>query len=172
MNLQSDDFKLFGLGQRFTQDRSAIDSRWKALQKEAHPDKFAFQGASAQRIAMQWSVRINEAYQRLKDPLNRAKYLCELNGFPANAENNTAMPASFLMQQIEWREALDESTTAEEIHQIVSKTTEYEGEQLLKIKHAIDDQQDYKQAVEHVRALMFVKSFATEADARLDLLQQ
>ncbi|MCH1990967.1 co-chaperone HscB, partial [Achromobacter xylosoxidans] len=69
MNLQSDDFELFDLPRRFAQERPAIDTRWKALQREAHPDRFAAQGAAAQRVAMQWSVRINEAYQRLKDPV-------------------------------------------------------------------------------------------------------
>ncbi|MEK9952565.1 MAG: co-chaperone HscB, partial [Curvibacter sp.] len=63
MNLQSDDFELFGLPRRCAQDRSLIDARWKDLQREAHPDRFAAQGAAAQRVAMQWSVRINEAYQ-------------------------------------------------------------------------------------------------------------
>ena len=46
VNLQSSDFELFGLAQKFSQDRAAIDARWKQLQKEAHPDKFAAQGAS------------------------------------------------------------------------------------------------------------------------------
>ena len=77
MNLQSDDFDLFGLPRSFAQDRAAIDAAWKALQSQAHPDKFAAEGAAAQRLAMQWSVRINEAYQRLKDPIRRAAYLCE-----------------------------------------------------------------------------------------------
>ena len=89
MNLQSNDFELFGVPQRFAQDRAALDARWKDLQREAHPDKFAAQGAAAQRVAMQWSVRINEAYQRLKDPLKRASYLCELNGAPINAVSYT-----------------------------------------------------------------------------------
>jgi molecular chaperone HscB len=75
VNLQSSDFELFGLAPQFAQDRAAIDARWKDLQREAHPDKFAAQGAAAQRLSMQWSVRINEAYQRLKDPLKRAAYL-------------------------------------------------------------------------------------------------
>jgi molecular chaperone HscB len=170
--LQSNDFELFGLAQKFSQDRAAIDARWKELQKEAHPDKFAAQGAAAQRVAMQWSVRINEAYQRLKDPLKRASYLCELNGAPVNAENNTAMPASFLMQQIEWREALDEAKTAENIDEIALQTNEFVREQLLKIEQAIDAQSNFKLAVDHVRALMFVERFALEVDARLDQLQQ
>ena len=77
-----------------------------------HPDRFAGEGAAAQRIAMQWAVRVNEAYQRLKDPLKRAAYLCELRGAPIEAESNTAMPAAFLMQQMAWREALDEAADA------------------------------------------------------------
>ena len=172
MNLQSNDFELFGLAQKFSQDRAAIDARWKELQREAHPDKFAAQGAAAQRIAMQWSVRINEAYQRLKDPLKRAAYLSELNGASINAENNTAMPASFLLQQIEWREALDEADSAENISKIALQATRYAREQLLKIEQSIDVQKDFKAAVEQVRSLMFVERFAAEVDARLDHLQQ
>ena len=172
VNLQSSDFELFGLAQKFSQDRAAIDTRWKQLQKEAHPDKFAAQGVSAQRVAMQWSVRINEAYQRLKDPLRRAAYLCELNGAAVNAENNTAMPASFLMQQIEWREALDWAKTAENIHEISLQTNEFKRNQLSKIEQSIDIQNDFKAAVEHVRSLMFVDRFGVEVEARLDLLGQ
>lgn len=172
MNLQTNDFELFGLAQKFNQDRAGIDARWKELQREAHPDKFAAHGASAQRVAMQWSVRINEAYQRLKDPLKRAAYLCELNGVPVNAEKNTAMPAEFLMQQIEWREALDEAKAAENLHKIALQANECGSNQLLKIEQDIDAANNFKLAVEHVRALMFVERFITEVDARIDELQQ
>ena len=171
VNLQDSDFELFGLTQKFSQDRSVIDGRWKELQREVHPDKFAARGVAAQRVALQWSVRINEAYQRLKDPLKRAIYLCELNGAHVNAESNTAMPASFLMQQIEWREALDEAETLENIHVIALQANEYAGKQLLKIEQLIDIHCDFKQAVEATRALMFVERFATEVQARLDMLQ-
>ena len=106
--LAADDFSLFQLPRQFVLDRSELDGRWKDLQREAHPDKFAAQGAAAQRVAMQWSVRINEAYSRLKDPLKRAAYLCELNGAAVNAENNTNLPSAFWMQQMDWREALDD----------------------------------------------------------------
>ena len=172
MNLQSNDFELFDLAQKFKQDRAAIDTRWKELQREAHPDKFAALGASAQRVAMQWSVRINEAYQRLKDPLKRAAYLCDLNGASVNAEKNTAMPAEFLMQQIEWREALDESKITENMNQIALQAKQYGRNLLLKIEQNIDADNNFKLAVEHVRALMFVERFITEVDARIDELQQ
>ena len=87
--LSSSDFELFGLPERFAQDSAAIDTRWKELQREVHPDKFAAQGAAAQRVAMQWSVRVNEAYKRLRDPLRRAAYLCEHRGAPINAESGS-----------------------------------------------------------------------------------
>lgn len=157
---------------QFAQDRAALDARWKALQREAHPDKFAAQGAAAQRVAMQWSVRINEAYQRLKDPLKRASYLCELHGAPINAEKNTAMPADFLMQQMHWREALDEAKTIANMEDIASEVDQDERRQLSKIEQSLDVSKDFLQAAQQVRSLMFIERFASEVDARIDQLGQ
>jgi molecular chaperone HscB len=170
MNLQSTDFELFQLPKQFAQPRSLIDARWKDLQREAHPDKFAAQGAAAQRLAMQWSVRINEAYQRLKDPLKRASYLCELHGAHINAENNTAMPPAFLIQQMEWREALEEATTLSQFEAIAEESTAAEQAQLAVIAHALDVAQDYVKAANDVRSLMFIQRFGTEVEARIDQL--
>ena len=171
MNLQSNDFELFGVAQNFTQDRAALDARWKDLQREAHPDKFAAQGAAAQRLAMQWSVRINESYQRLKDPLKRAAYLCELNGAPVNAENNTAMPAEFLMKQMSWRESLDEAVSLEEIERIGLQVTKMQRKALEKCERLIDVDHDFSGAVGQVRALMFIERFASDLDARIEQLE-
>ncbi|MES2360867.1 MAG: Fe-S protein assembly co-chaperone HscB [Pseudomonadota bacterium] len=172
MNLQSNDFELFGLPMQFAQDRAAIDARWKELQREAHPDRFAAQGAAAQRVAMQWSVRINEAYQRLKNPLKRASYLCELHGAPINAETNTAMPPDFLLQQMELREALDDAQTLEDLDQIASRSVSSGREQLSKIEQMIDVKKDFPAAAQQVRSLMFIERFASEVDARIDQLGQ
>lgn len=171
MNLQSTDFELFDVPAQFLQDRSVLDAKWKDLQREAHPDKFAAQGTAAQRIAMQWSVRINEAYNRLKDPLKRATYLCELNGAPIEAHTNTAMPPAFMMMQIEWREALEEATTAQELEKIELQTANYKHGQLSKIEQFIDVQHDFTAAAQEVRALMFVARFVGEIEARLDKIQ-
>ena len=175
MNLQSTDFELFEIPAQFSQDRSTLDAKWKDLQREAHPDKFAAyaaahgaEGAAAQRIAMQWSVRINEAYNRLKEPLKRATYLCELNGAPIDAHTNTAMPPAFMMMQIDWREALEDANTAQELEEIELQTLNYKREQLLKIEQCIDLRHDYKAAANVVRALMFVARFVGEIEARLD----
>ena len=171
-SLQSTDFELFGIPAQFAQDRAALDAKWKDLQREAHPDKFAAQGAAAQRVAMQWSVRINEAYQRLKDPLRRASYLCELNDAPINAENNTAMPNDFLLQQIEWRETLDDAKTVEKMSQIAKESNDYAEKLLLKIEQLIDVKHDFLGAAAQVRGLMFIERFASEVETRIDQLGQ
>ena len=172
MNLQSNDFELFDVPAQFAQNRSVLDARWKELQREAHPDKFAAQGVAAQRLAMQWSVRINEAYQRLKDPLKRASYLCELNGVPISTETNTAMPPAFLMQQMAWREALDDAKTIEELNQIAAIPRQNMDEKLLKIEQLLDVDKHYDAAAQQVRGLMFTERFASEVDARIDQLGQ
>ncbi len=171
MNLQSNDFELFGLTQQFAQDRAALDARWKELQREAHPDKFAAQGDAAQRLAMQWSVRINEAYQRLKDPLKRAAYLCELAGSPINAHSNTSMPAAFLMQQMQWREELDEADGDESLNALRENVDAAQRELLGECARLIDGQGDYARAVQSVRSLMFIEKFGHDLDLAFDKLE-
>ena len=172
LNLQSNDFELFGLPQRFGQDRAAIDARWKELQREAHPDRFAAQGAAAQRVAMQWSVRINEAYQRLKDPLKRAAYLCELGGAPINAENNTAMPALFLMEQMAWREALEEAAGEADLEALDDQMNRSRRETLRRIEQLLDEDGDAEAAAQHVRGLMFIERFDRDVQSRFEQLGQ
>ncbi|MDQ6683904.1 MAG: Fe-S protein assembly co-chaperone HscB, partial [Pseudomonadota bacterium] len=109
MSSGDDDFSLFGLPRRFRVDRADIDARRRALQAEVHPDRFVAADPTSRRVAMQWAVRINEAYERLRQPLSRARLLCELAGVKISAEDNTAMPAEFLLQQMAWHEALDEA---------------------------------------------------------------
>lgn len=171
MNLQDDDFRLFGLKQQFAQERSAIDARWKELQREVHPDKFAAHGAASQRIAMQWSVRINEAHQRLKDPLKRAAYLCELAGFPVNAENNTAMPTAFLMQQMELRESLEDASSLADLDDIDTLAASSQRDMLRNCEQFLDADKDYASAVGQVRALMFLDKFRQDLGARMEQME-
>ncbi|MEY2891812.1 MAG: hypothetical protein RJA98_1720 [Pseudomonadota bacterium] len=173
MQLDSNDFELFGLEPRFEQDRAAIDARWRALQTEVHPDRFAAQGAAAQRVAMQWAVRVNEAYQHLKDPLRRATLLCEMRGAPVNAESNTRMPTAFLMQQMEWREALDDARTLAAVEALAAQVAAHRREALAALGATLDAPDGAaEQAAEQVRALMFVERFAQDVDARLEALEQ
>ena len=167
-SLQANDFELFELPQQFALERAQLDARWKDLQREAHPDKFASQGTAAQRVAMQWSVRINEAYQRLKDPMRRAAYLCELGGAPIQAENNTAMPAAFLMQQMEWREAMDEATDVAALEALHDDVQQAHQAALQHCAQLIDSAHDLSGAAQQVRALMFIEKFMHDIEARID----
>lgn len=172
MKLDSDDFELFGVPRRFEQDRAALDARWRVLQGEVHPDRFVGEGAAAQRVAMQWAVRVNEAYQCLKDPLRRAARLCELAGASIDAESNTAMPAPFLIQQMAWREALDEAETVEAVEALNDEVAAQRQQALAQLQHLIDEQQDFPAAARQVRALMFIERFASDIDHRLEQLGQ
>jgi molecular chaperone HscB len=160
------------LPRRFALSRALIDTRWRALQAEVHPDRFAAQGAAAQRVAMQWAVRVNEAHGRLKAPVSRAAYLCELNGAAVDAENNTAMPVGFLMQQMAWREALDEVDSAADVNALAEEVAAHRAAALAELERTLDEAGDFASAAQQVRALMFVERFARDVDSRLEALGQ
>lgn len=170
MRLTDNDFQLFGLPERHAQQRADIDARWKALQAQVHPDRFASEGAAAQRVAMQWAMRVNEAYQRLRDPMARAAYLCELRGAPVQAENNTQMPAAFLMQQMEWREALDEAGDEAALQALDDDAQRAEAAALEQARRLLDEAGDAPAAASQVRALMFIQRFRADIDKRLAAL--
>ena len=176
LKFEDDDFALFGVPRRQRQDRAVLDARWRTLQAEVHPDRHAAHGAAAQRAAMQWSVRVNEAYQRLKDPLRRAAYLCELRGASIDAENNTAMPGAFLMQQMAWREALDDAGSAAEVQALAQGVAAERAELFGALERTLDDAGPAdaaaaRSAAAQVRALMFVERFLDDLDRRLEALE-
>jgi molecular chaperone HscB len=151
-------------------DRAELDRQWRTLQAAAHPDRFVSEGSAAQRVAMQWAVRINEAYARLKDPLKRAAYLCELRGVPIDPTSNTAMPPSFLMQQMDWRESLDEAIDAAGVERLDETVADEEAAMLARLQRTLDEQGDAAAAAPQVRALMFVARFRDDIQRRLEAL--
>ena len=170
VKLDDTDFALFGLPLQHALDRDALDARWRQLQAEVHPDRFASEGSAAQRVAMQWAVRVNEAYQRLKDPVRRAAYLCALRGVPVDAERNTAMPPAFLMQQMAWREALDDAADLAGVERLGQDVATTERDLLAALSTCLDTQNDTAAAAAQVRALMFVQRFRQDIERRLDVL--
>ncbi len=159
MNLADDDFTLLALPLQYAINPVELQARWKAALTTAHPDRFSQAGAAGQRLAMQWSVRLNEAYQRLKHPLKRAEYLCALRGVKVDAERNTAMPAAFLMQQMEWREALDDAKTDAAKDAIRSELKAQAALYEAQTAKAFDVDNQPEQAAQLVRAWMFVDKF-------------
>src|SRR5438132_12609726 len=103
-------FELFGLQAAFSVDEAALDQSYREIQSRVHPDRFAHAGDAERRASLQWTTRVNEAYRTLRNPVSRASHLLALNGIDVAFETNTAMPAEFLMEQMELREALEEAT--------------------------------------------------------------
>ena len=170
MNLSDDDFALFDLPRQYAVMRADLDGRWRALQAQVHPDRFAAEGAAAQRLAMQWAVRVNEAYGRLKDPIARGAYLCSLAGVAVSGDSSTPMPPAFLMQQMEWREALDDAADAAAVQALDDEVAAHEKTQLEQLRRELDETDDAAAAAHTVRGLMFVAKFRQDIDRRLETL--
>jgi molecular chaperone HscB len=171
MKLDDDDFSLLGLPRRFALDRTALDERWRALQAEVHPDRFVADGAAAQRMAMQWAARLNEAYSRLKDPLRRAACLCELAGQTVDPGSRTALPGAFLVQQLEWREQLEDAAESGEIEVLAEMVAVAERRLLADVALAIDEQGDFETAAMLVRSGMFIARFREDVSRRLEAFE-
>jgi molecular chaperone HscB len=171
LTLASSDFDLFGLAATFDVDPDELDRRWKQLQRQVHPDHYSTQTTADKRLAMQWSLRVNEAYQRLKHPVRRAAYLCELNGVPIRAEGNTSMPADFLIQQMQWREELEAAHELADI-EVLRQQVKNEMQILLQqCAQSIEQETQWVQAAESVRALMFIERFLQDVDNRLERIE-
>lgn len=107
-------FELFQLPQAYEVDTALLEQRYRQLQRSVHPDKYAGSEELAQRLAVQYSSLLNEARDTLKSPVRRAMYLLDLAGRLGNLESASTSDAQFLMQQIEWREALEACADAED----------------------------------------------------------
>ncbi len=166
-----DHFALFGLPRRYAVDGDRLDHLFRDLQARVHPDKHAHRSEAERRVAMQWATQVNEAYQALRDPLKRARYLLHLTGHDPQIETNTAMPPEFLMEQMELREAVAESQAAgnvdhlDGLHRRLRREMAAQHERL---REALDDRQDYPGAAETVRQLMFQEKLLHEIDAALE----
>lgn len=170
MDLTADFFSLFQLPRRFALDVNELAHRYREVQNEVHPDRFAGQGDAERRLSMQWATRANEAFQTLKKPLERAKYLLHLAGYDVQAESNTAMPTDFLMEQMEWREAVGEAKAGgdhhelEHLHQRLASDI---AERYQELALLLDEQSDFAQSTDRVRRLMFMDKLLHEIDDAL-----
>ena len=166
-------FDLFQLAARFDVDMAALDAAYREVQGRAHPDRFVNALDAEKRVAMQWATRANEAYQTLKNPQKRAQYLCELNGVDLQTESNTAMPMAFLMQQMEWREALGEARAEKDADALdaLDKDLRMERAALLAQVGKELDAGDFQAAAQGVRSLMFLDKFGDEVQYAYEAIE-
>jgi molecular chaperone HscB len=167
-------FDLFGLQPAFAVDRERLESAYREIQSRVHPDRFAQAGDAERRASLQWTTRVNEAYRTLRNPVSRASHILALNGVDVAFETNTAMPAQFLMEQMELREALEEATQSKD-------TTALEGLQKRidadrrdieqRLGARIDGERDYAGAADLVRELKFLEKLEAEIDAAYEMIE-
>jgi molecular chaperone HscB len=174
LDFSKNHFELFALPMAFAIDAERLDRAYRGIQAEIHPDKFAHAGEAEQRLSMQWSTRVNEAYQTLRKPFERARYLLQLHGVDAMDAKNTAMPADFLMQQMEWREALQDAQTARDMSALQSLERDlraYARDVLGRLSSLLDEHNSYAEAGDVLRKVRFMDKLLEEIDATYEAIE-
>lgn len=167
-------FATFGIEPTFALDLNALAVRYRDLQSAVHPDRFANATDAEQRAAMARAVEVNDAYYTLKDPVRRAMHLLTLQGIDALAASDTSMPVDFLMEQVEWREALADARLKEDTDRLEELAAE-----ITSILRSLGDTFDAAWRGEHLtvattlaRKMRFMQKLAEEVDSALSDLEQ
>lgn len=167
-------FELFGLPVQFAIDLSLLDQHYRKLQAEVHPDRFVTSTPAERLRSMQLATQANEAYQTLKHPTMRARYLLKLQDVDTHEESNTAMPADFLMLQMEWREAIEEAEDAGDIGALdqLLRQMRQQAKALHESLHiALDEHRDHSTAAETVRKLSFIDKMRSDIEQKIATLE-
>ena len=160
-------FALFDLPVAFQVDSALLNERYLALQKSLHPDNFSAASAQEQRLAIQKSAEINDALRILKDPITRADSIIAINtGETENPEEKSNKDIDFLMQQMEWRETLENIENRQDTDELTAFAQE-----INQIRHAILselstalDAQQWNIARAITDKLRFIKKLQTEIE--------
>ena len=163
-------FQLFKLPESFSIDIPQLTERYRDLQRVVHPDRYANASAQESRLAMQHTAQLNEAFQVLKQPLSRARYMLELQGVDFNDERDIQQDPMFLMEQMELREALEEIQTSSDplvkITEIMQSIDSREKQLFEEIQSYLNSktEQNQKAAKAVVHKLQFMQKLRQEAD--------
>ena len=164
-------FELLGLPAAYALDAARLESGYRELQSQVHPDRFAAAPEAERRVAMQWAARANEAYRTLRNPVEWCPDTSSVSrGHDTEEESNTAMPADFLMQQMEWREAVAEARAAadaRELRRLHASLADSRKDMLRMLELAIDTQSNFDAGCSLVRKLRFLDKLEEEIDEAL-----
>ena len=173
LDFSKNHFELFHLPVAYTLELVVLERAYREVQREVHPDRYAQASESEQRLAAQWATQVNEAYTTLKSPLARARYFLKIHGIDTQEETNTAMPRAFLMQQMEWREAVAEARQAGNADGLDTLNNQRRGEEQMLIAQ-LGKQLAYAgtmpAATETVRKLRFLEKLGEEIDDAIGAL--
>ena len=166
-------FELFGLPVAFALDSNDLAARYRTLQRNFHPDKFAHASDQERRLSVQLSARLNEALQTLKDPVKRGRYLLQLKNISTDEETDTVMTPAFLMQQMELREQLEDARDAATLERIHVDIERQFSDRLRRLGVCLQSAEsgDWQQARALVRELQFLQKLQQEVRAREEALE-
>lgn len=163
-------FELFGLPAHFDLDTADLASRYRDLQRRFHPDRYASAPDQERRLAMQFTAEINGAYQTLKNPLQRGRYLLTLAGVDLGDETDTTMDPAFLMEQMELREALEDLRhSADSVQRLLQMGDDLQQRIALCVARlreqlALGSEEGYQQARNSLRELQFLEKLGREIE--------
>ena len=166
-------FELFNLPIQFDIDHKALDEVYRKVQQLVHPDKYVNASDVEKRMAIQWASQANDAYHVLRNPLKRGIYLCELHHHKLEAENNVMMPPDFLIQQIEWREMLENARTDKDfatLEKLDAQQRSYKETHMQTIADNLRNA-DYENALQNIRKMMFLEKFSNEIHIAFDEIE-
>ena len=164
-------FELFGLPIGYVVDGDELSQRYRDLQRVTHPDRFAGAGDQERRLAVQSAALVNEAFQTLKDPMLRARYLLTLHGIEMDVTNETTRDSAFLMEQMELREELEEArhksdpyaVTNDLMHRIEKSINTLVGKMAVLFETPSEEQ--LEQAREIIRKMQFLQKLHYEVES-------
>ena len=166
-------FQLFDLPETFAIALSTLETQYRKVQASAHPDRYVTATAADKLQSMQLATLANEAYLTLKNPAKRAQYLLRLKGIDSLNESNTNMPMDFLMQQMQWRESLEEASVAKDINTLDALHDEMQAESAqlsTALIDLMDSKKDYAAASETTRKLVFIDKVCADIQQAIERL--
>lgn len=147
-------FELFNLPEKFQIDLVRLQENYRSIQKEIHPDRFATSTENEKVQSMIKSTQVNDAYQTLKSPTKRAKYILSLH----KSVEKITLPSDFLMQQMEWEEHLEDiEKNNKELDQFKLAINKKYEEYSLLLSTQIDNDQNWNEAAITIDKLYFVE---------------
>lgn len=169
-------FTLFNIPEQFEVDNQLLAKTYQTLAQLTHPDKFAASSEQEKAIAVRKNAQVNDAYQVLKSPLSRAEHMLEMRGVELRHEQQTMQDPAFLMQQMEWREQLEELDQSSDPFDVLNDLDDEIGVQIkghhkqLAFLLTHQSAEHDIQAADEVRKLKFLYKLRDEIQSKEDAL--
>jgi molecular chaperone HscB len=97
-------YDALGLVPKLSLDAADLKKRFYERSREWHPDRFARRGPEQQKLALETTAALNDAFRTLSDPVSRAEYFLEQHHLPP-----TKTPPPELLEEVfELNMALEE----------------------------------------------------------------